>query len=232
MPCPSDRPKESAMSRLTSALLGALVLLSSMAAHAVDGVTLIDQAVVAASGGFPYEIKQPGSYRLSGNLVVSANVNSLADGIHILADAVTLDLNGFSISPASGATANSAVTDVGLGRKGVAVRNGILHGWRTAVSLHDCTACTVQQMTVFDSLNGILVGRVGMVSSNVVEDASAPQGLTIGIEDGEGSTVFQNSVSGFSTDILTSCPSLILADTFFDGFGGGDICPLYQNLIM
>src|ERR1700674_4574574 len=57
------------------------------------GVELIDQAKVLASGGFPFTIKKPGSYRLSGNLTATGG----ADGIHIQASYVTLDLDGFAI---------------------------------------------------------------------------------------------------------------------------------------
>jgi hypothetical protein len=65
-------------------------------------VVLIDQKHALAGGvtpgdapGFPVTISQPGSYRLSGNPTVP-DLNTTA--IHITADRVTLDLNGFSIS--------------------------------------------------------------------------------------------------------------------------------------
>jgi parallel beta-helix repeat protein len=64
-------------------------------AFAVDGVILINQATVMAAGGFPYKITRPGSYKLSGNLVVTT---AIAEAIVISSDDVTLDLNGFSIS--------------------------------------------------------------------------------------------------------------------------------------
>jgi hypothetical protein len=48
---------------------------------------------VMSAGGFPYTISQPGSYRLSGNLVVPGDTN----GFQIAANNVTLDLNGFNI---------------------------------------------------------------------------------------------------------------------------------------
>jgi hypothetical protein len=66
----------------------------SAPAFAVDGQVLINQSTVMAAGGFPYKITHPGSYKLSGNLVVPADV----DGIDILTDNVTIDLNGFTIS--------------------------------------------------------------------------------------------------------------------------------------
>ena len=84
------------MSNKTALLLSFVAL--SVSAFAVDGVTLINQATVAAAGGFPYVISQPGSYKLSGNLVVP---NTAAYAMTITASNVTLDLNGFTISCAS-----------------------------------------------------------------------------------------------------------------------------------
>ena len=72
----------------------------STAAFAVDGVVLIDQNRALAGNvtpgdapGFPVTISQPGSYRLSGNLVAPLN----SGAIHIAASKVTLDLNGFHV---------------------------------------------------------------------------------------------------------------------------------------
>jgi hypothetical protein len=73
-------------------LLYAMLVPTSLVA--VDGVVLINQATVMAAGGFPYNITQSESYKLSGNLVVSANVNNIV----ISADNVQLDLNGFTVS--------------------------------------------------------------------------------------------------------------------------------------
>ena len=62
--------------------------------YAADGQILINQATVNAAGGFPYVISQPGSYKLSGNLIV-ADKNKTA--IEITTNNVTVDLNGFAI---------------------------------------------------------------------------------------------------------------------------------------
>ena len=73
----------------------------SSSLYAVDGVVLIDQKLARAGNvspgdtpGFPVTISQPGSYRLSENLIVA---DAATTAIHITADNVTLDLNGFSI---------------------------------------------------------------------------------------------------------------------------------------
>src|SRR5262245_60243098 len=78
-----------------------IAFLASAPVLAVDGVVLIDQNKAIAGGvtpgdaaGFPVTITQPGSYRLSGNLIVP---NSNTNAIEIASDFVTIDLNGFSI---------------------------------------------------------------------------------------------------------------------------------------
>jgi len=82
-----------------------ILLFSSLLAFepraAVDGVVLIHQGTSVNGlpgcphAGFPIIICHAGSYRLAGNLTVSA-VNT--DAIDITTNDVTLDLNGFTIS--------------------------------------------------------------------------------------------------------------------------------------
>ena len=81
------------MSKLVFILLALAAVLGCVPAFAVDGVILINQSSVLAAGGFPFNILQHGSYKLSSDLVVPAETN----GIQISASGVTLDLNGFSI---------------------------------------------------------------------------------------------------------------------------------------
>ena len=88
------------MSRFTTFGLTILLAFAS-AALAVDGTVLINQSTVTnglpncpTSGRFPISICQSGGYRLSGNLTVP-DANTTA--ISIVADNVTLDLNGFAI---------------------------------------------------------------------------------------------------------------------------------------
>ena len=81
------------MSKMFTRLFLLFLLVGSVRVFATDGVVLINQSSVLAAGGFPFKITQAGSYKLSSNLQVPASV----DGIDILADHVTLDLNGFAI---------------------------------------------------------------------------------------------------------------------------------------
>ncbi len=112
--------------------------------YADQGVILIDQARALAGNvtpgdapGFPVTISQAGTYRLSGNLTVPEKTIA----IHISADFVTLDLNGFSIvgpvdcpgrpakcpAPSDGVGVQSG-GDVMFGPRGVRVENGSVRG--------------------------------------------------------------------------------------------------------
>jgi hypothetical protein len=92
-------------------------------AFGVDGVVLINQSTVMASGGFPYVISEAGSYKLSGNLVVDGGRN----GIEVSASNVFLDLNGFDIS-CGGATDSHRVACIsGIAAvHDISIRNGTI----------------------------------------------------------------------------------------------------------
>jgi hypothetical protein len=115
--------------------------LFSVSPVAVDGVVLIDQNKALAGSvtpgdlpGFPISIKQPGSYRLAGNLTLpDANTS----GIEINVQNVTLDLNGFATlgSVTCGELPTISCSTSGTGRgvrssafANVLIRNGFAQG--------------------------------------------------------------------------------------------------------
>src|ERR1700683_2564361 len=101
---------------------------------AVDGQLLINQLTVMASGGFPYVISQPGSYKLSGNLAVPSG----STAIEIKSPNVTIDLNGFSITtPAQGiGSFVSGILFVGPAiPTRLVIRNGSIEGFPTPLEL-------------------------------------------------------------------------------------------------
>lgn len=89
---------------LSKALAGfvLVVLASASPIVAGDGAILLNQAIAVAGlgtsdpPGWPIEIEEPGLYRLVGNLDQIGLTSDLA-AIEILADDVTLDLNGFAV---------------------------------------------------------------------------------------------------------------------------------------
>lgn len=68
------------------------------AARAADGVIEINQAKIITGAGFPFQISQSGSYRLTSNLTISDSALVNRDAIVITAGDVNLDLNGFEIT--------------------------------------------------------------------------------------------------------------------------------------
>jgi nitrous oxidase accessory protein NosD len=163
------------MLRTVVAVLICAALMFAAPAFAVDGVVLINQSTVLAAGGFPYKITQPGSYKLSGNLVVPANV----DGIDILADGVTVDLNGFRISGPGTCTGEGAgiscVSLSGTGISGsstdVTIRNGSIVGFSYGIYLLSGSSSLVEEIHASGNAYGIIardaVIRRNITSSNV-----------------------------------------------------------------
>ena len=78
-----------------------------------------------------YIISQPGSYYLTTNIAITTN-NFGGHAIEILANNVTLDLNGFFVSCAS-TNAGSAGIYIANTQTNITVRNGSLTGWHTGV---------------------------------------------------------------------------------------------------
>lgn len=96
---------------LVSASLSVVIGLGAFApSFAVDGVTEISQASIEAAGGFPMILSQDGSYRLTSNLVVTADVSAIR--IHLVGNEnagprhVTIDLNGFLITGSGSGSAD------------------------------------------------------------------------------------------------------------------------------
>jgi hypothetical protein len=159
-------------SHLTISLLALLAL---GAASQAQAQTSIDQNKALAGSitpgdapGFPVTLSVPGAYKLTGNLVVPANLS----GVEITAAGVTLDLNGFNISgpivcSRNTATAVVSCTPSNVITKGVdfqssgnTLRNGQVRGFVTGISLSGG-----------DQVDGMLAehnGETGVVATNSV----------------------------------------------------------------
>jgi parallel beta-helix repeat protein len=189
------------------ALIAALVAATHLVhaappAGGVVGIVEINQDKAVAgnvtpgdTGGFPVTISQRGSYRLTSNLTVPSGPN----GIHITADDVTLDLNGFAIvgngcsgTPLVCAGSASGVVAQDI-RTGVTVMNGTVRGMPSgAVWVGNGR---VERMQIVGNLQGITMKR-GVVTNNVVQ---GNQGLGIWlVETGSvtGNTALDNGSLG------------------------------------
>ena len=102
------------------------LFIAPITVYAVAGVTLINQSTVMAAGGFPYVISQPGSYKLSGNLIVPSGSTAIV----ISKSNVTIDLNGFSITAAAPVSPISlGITTLDSTSTGITIRGGDIRGF-------------------------------------------------------------------------------------------------------
>ena len=228
------------MSKVRAGLLVLCAWCFAAPAFAIDGQILINQSTVMAAGGFPYKITQPGSYKLSGNLVVSGST----DAIDIDTNNVTIDLNGFSIigpgvCTGSGASISCTVTSrsaIYAPASNIAVRNGFLQGFGYGVYVSG-SPFTVEEVTATGngtmgmyliaggqgslvrrcvaSLNGS-GGGIYAESSTVTENvANYNGGGGIGAN---GSTV-TNNVANFNGTYGLSIINGVFGSNTFDGNG-------------
>jgi parallel beta-helix repeat protein len=168
-----------------AAVFFAVVIVLGLAASAgaVDGTIEINQATVLAAGGFPYNINNPGSYRLTGNLTATAGF----DGIDIAANYVTLDLNGFSIV---GTAAGTSSVGVGSINPGTTVENGTVTGFSFGLHLVDNNI--VKSVHADSNSSGIYVGN-----NSVIESCTANLNSVAGIVcSGSGCAISGNTVNG------------------------------------
>jgi len=196
--------------RTVQALGDQLICGLSTPGSSVDGVTLIDHAKVLERGGYPYRIKEAGSYRLSGNLVVSGGANA----INIAVGNVTLDLNGFTISGPGSSAISGGATPI----TAVSIRNGTISGLSSGVNLGNCTGCSVQQMIIENGPNGINVGPGAMVRSNLITGLTRGFVLGNGIVAGVYSTIVGNTVTASTFGIQAASNSTVSGNTVSNSY--------------
>jgi hypothetical protein len=156
------------------------------------------------SASIAHIIDRPGSYYLTGNLVVTNQ-----SGIRILSDDVTLDLNGFALLGATNRTAILGST--GLER--VRIRNGILSGWSTGIDFLSGGACTnavLEDLAIAiigGDTYGIYAGPDARVARCRVTGVTGGSGF--GIILGERSTVESSEVLNSLGGILVGAHSTV-----------------------
>ena len=156
-----------------------LVTLAASAGWAGPGAVEINQASVAAGGGFPRTIDQPGSYVLTSDLVVPT-VNTTA--ISITAEGVTLDLGGFSIrgpvtcsgdgtTRGQNTACSASGTGIGIAVDGgtAVIRNGFVRGMGgDGMSIYGDVSVLIERMVVEENAgDGIDLHQGRLVDSAV-----------------------------------------------------------------
>ena len=173
-----------------SGVLGLVMMLAPAIAFGVDGQTLINQSTVMASGGFPFKITQPGSYKLTGNLNAPAGVN----GIEISTSYVTLDLNGFGVFGPAQVCAGPGSCNTLLGilvansQQNVTIRNGTIVGFGTQISMFATTRGLAEDLILSGvpggNQNGVSnFGQYSVVRHVVTDDELSLHCPTVAVEN-------------------------------------------------
>jgi len=225
-----------------SLLILAVIALGPDTVRAAD--VTIDQRTAQAgkvtpgdAPGFPVTISEPGSYRLTSNLVVSNAVTV----IEVTASDVTLDLAGFSIigpnqcsgTPVActiqggGSIGIKAVADTGPSPDNVRVRNGTVRGMGGHGIRMMGNGTVVERVhAVSNGGPGIVVGMGHIIDSVAMFNGSgaAVVGLIvrgtvamnnivgIAIRPGgvaSGNSAFANAVTGLSVQ----CPAVVVGNS-------------------
>lgn len=211
-------------------LLACAVLLAftSTPAYAVDGVVLINQNTIinglpgcpgSNPGGFPIVICQPGSYKLSSNLIVTAGK---ADGIDMTSGGVTLDLNGFAIIGPVTCVLNGTLSScTGTGGRGIhvtlgafiaqnfAIRNGTVGNFGTGIEMSPEIGLhgIVEEITADNnSADGMDV--IASVVRRCNTSFNGQGGITA-----TGSTVTENVANGNKVDGILAFGSDVIGNT-------------------
>lgn len=170
----------------------AACLLGAGSAAATEGVIEINEARANAGGvtpgdapGYPVTLSRPGSYRLTGNLIVTT---ASLSAIEITSDDVSLDLYGFSLVGIAGCNGEGATlvctpTGSGVGvlaisREGISIRNGFVYAFPGGgMLLHQVEGCTVEDVSfLFNAGRALQVGGSCTLSGLVI-DRNAGEGV-------------------------------------------------------
>ncbi|HEY6168937.1 MAG TPA: right-handed parallel beta-helix repeat-containing protein [Verrucomicrobiae bacterium] len=162
----------------------------------------------------PFTITNPGSYYLTTNLTPGSGMN----GIIIQTNNVTLDLSGFSLIGAGGASTGIVVS---AGRANIAIFNGTITGWNQAVGAGFSVNCHLKDLQAFGNIVGILSGTNGVVE-NCVVSGSTGTGFSIGAGGlARHCFAFTNGTFGFTVNVGTvlACTARLNGSNGIDGAG-------------
>jgi parallel beta-helix repeat protein len=210
----------------------------------VEPRTAINAANTPGNGQGLYVISQPGSYYLTGDISVPTG----KAGIYIMADPVTVDLNGFSILGTTGST--SGVTTAQTYYYNTTVKNGSCAGFPVAgVDLSNVWGGHVQNVTT--NSNGVGVKLL----DGLVESCTAVYNTTGFSSNGhaeflnctathnnagfastaqavfERCTSSSNSGRGFDVGVASTVRNCIVEGNSLQGIVCTDSCMILNNVV-
>jgi hypothetical protein len=189
-----------------------VVIVSGNIALASDGVIELSQTCAVNTGclsldgpGFPIDIRSSGSYVLTSNLDTTALGDPEVDVIAVIADDVTIDLNGFQIlgpvECAGGPPAEPRICSpqnlidgqgIDSAQRGTTVRNGTIRGMPGG-GVQCGVGCRVENVTVMDTAGTGISVETGGVVTNCVANGNHFSGISAG--SGATGSVIQGSTA-------------------------------------
>ena len=169
----------------------------------------IDATRTPGDADATFRITAQGSYYLTGNIFGESGKT----GIRVVADNVTIDLNGFSMIGAGNSTGIDTPPGI-TGPENTTVRNGTLTNWQLAVDLRD--KARVERVSVTrNTFDALRVGRTALIVDCVVVNNAQR-----GIEAGDNSVIRSTSAHNNGGDgmvvgrggLVTNCAANENAD--------------------
>ncbi len=219
--------------RYQKCTLSLLLLGVTSPLFAAPGVLEIDQSCVAGgclssdAAGFPIEIANTGSYRLTSNIVVG---DSATSAIVISGRDVELDLNGFTVSgpvtcsgtPVTSCTATSGgygITTNSADAYNAVVKNGFVRGFAQNGIRLSAPAVVHDVIVRSNGNEGIFINVGGAAAGNI-----------------RGASIRNAIVKGNgSTGIAASTNIVSISESFVGDNGSGgitcDACRLTKNIV-
>ena len=183
------------LAAVTLALAAALTWLP--AAHAA-GVINIDSCQFLTTPGTTYKL--------------TTDLSSCGDCLAVLADRVTVDLQGHSITSTC-EDFGSAVTDFGVPRDLIVIKDGAISAYPIGIGLFVSTRVTVVGLEVTGArFVGIGTGAKSLVKSCVARD-NHPESIATGIAVGDRGQVQECDASNNNLGILCESQCLITRNT-------------------
>ena len=185
-------------------MLGAAAALGALAWAATAGaVTVITSC--------PQTLAKPGE-----TYVIDGDLTSEGTCLTVAADRITIDFRGWSIE--GDGTTGAAVSDGGVPRMLITLKNGLVAGFETGIDLAASTRSQILGMLVGDNvLDGIVSGARSLVKDCLV-GFNDGDGISVGdFGQVQGCLVFENGVDG----IRGAGHALVTANQSVLNFGNG-----------
>ncbi len=191
-------------------------LASRLVVSAILGASVIPQAALAYPPGVPpvTEIDECGTISIAGSYVLIANLSSAGDCLVVAANNVTINLNGYTIS---GSGAGSGITDSGVPRNGITIREGTVRSFADGVHLASSSRVRIEKVHAANNTShGIWIGGPQAIVRDSMFFAN-----DVGVEVSFSSEVMNNvAVANTTNGIQTSGGCTVIGNTSnFNGNG-------------